>query len=141
MPTLREALIPVERRTFLTLSGAGLTGLTSQWAASSRPAAAHAGTVEPTDTAKDLVDALRTSADRLTAAAPAHEQHTTRLLAAHLHTVTDLLETGGHQPATQQRLHTLAAGLAHNLAGVPGGRRSWAGRPCTSGRGSRSRPC
>ncbi|WP_226487570.1 helix-turn-helix domain-containing protein [Streptomyces parvulus] len=116
VPALREALTPVERRTFLTLSGAGLTDLASQWAASSRPAAAHAGTAGRTDTAGDLVDALRTSTDRLTAAGPAHEQHTTRLLAAHLHTVTDLLETGGHHPATQQRLHTLAADLAHTLA-------------------------
>ncbi|MFF6998186.1 multiprotein-bridging factor 1 family protein [Streptomyces sp. NPDC008313] len=113
---LREALTSVERRTFLTLSGAGLTGLAGQWAASSRPAAALAGTAGPPDTGGDLVGILRASADRLTAAGPAHEQHTTRLLAAHLGTVTDLLETSGHRPATLQRLHTLAADLAHILA-------------------------
>ncbi|MEV5762832.1 helix-turn-helix transcriptional regulator [Streptomyces tendae] len=115
VPALREALTPVERRTFLTLSGAGLTGLASQWA-SAPSAAALDATAGPPETGENLVGLLRDSVDRLTAAGPAHDQHTTRLLAAHLNTITDLLENDGHHPATLQRLHSLAADLAHTLA-------------------------
>ncbi|CAM5317572.1 Transcriptional regulator OS=Streptomyces tendae OX=1932 GN=GUR47_19515 PE=4 SV=1 [Streptomyces tendae] len=115
VPALREALTPVERRTFLTLSGAGLTALVGQWA-SARPAVALDADAGPPETAENLVDVLRDSVDHLTAAGPAHEQHTTRLLTAHLDTVTDLLETGDSRPATLQRLHDLAADLAHTLA-------------------------
>ncbi|MEU9646834.1 XRE family transcriptional regulator [Streptomyces sp. NPDC048188] len=115
VPALREALTPVERRTFLTLSGAGLTALAGQWA-SARPAVALDAAPGPPETGENLVDVLRDSVDRLTAAGPAHEPHTTRLLTAHLHTVTDLLETGDPRPATLQRLHDLAADLAHTLA-------------------------
>ncbi len=114
VPALREALTSVERRSFLTLSGAGLTGLAGQWA-SARPTEALAGAADAPDN-EDLVGMLRASADRLTAADPAHTQHTTRLLTAHLATVTDILEAGSHRPATLRRLHTLAADLAHTLA-------------------------
>ncbi|MFD5236084.1 helix-turn-helix domain-containing protein [Streptomyces tendae] len=115
VPALREALTPVERRTFLTLSGVGLTGLAGQWA-SAPSAAALDVTTGPPGTGENLIGVLRDSVDGLTAAGPAHEQHTTKLLAAHLDTVTDMLETGGHCPATLQRLHDLAADLAHILA-------------------------
>lgn len=114
VPALREALTSVERRTFLTLSGAGLTGLAGQWA-STRPPETLAGAADAPDT-EDLLGILRASVDRLTTADPAHTRHTTRLLTAHLATVTDMLEAGGHRPATLHRLHTLAADLAHTLA-------------------------
>ncbi|MFG3108402.1 helix-turn-helix domain-containing protein [Streptomyces tendae] len=115
VPALREALTPVERRTFLTLSGVGLTGLAGQWALAPSAAALDV-TTGPPGTGENLIGVLRDSVDGLTAAGPAHEQHTTKLLAAHLDTVTDMLETGGHCPATLQRLHDLAADLAHILA-------------------------
>ncbi|MER7057890.1 helix-turn-helix transcriptional regulator [Streptomyces sp. NPDC000351] len=112
VPALREALTPVERRTLLALSSTGLTGLAGQWA-SSRPGTSTGG---PPGAGEDFVGILRASADRLTAAGPAHAQHTTKLLTAHLTTVTDMLDTGGHRPTTRRRLHTLAADLAHTLA-------------------------
>lgn len=115
VPALREALTPVERRTFLALSGAGLTGLAGQWA-SLRPVEALADAGGSPGNGEDLVGILRASADRLSAAGPAHEQHTTGLLTAHLATVTDLLESGGHRPTVLRRLHILAADLAHTLA-------------------------
>ncbi|CAL9327704.1 hypothetical protein SUDANB150_00006 [Streptomyces sp. enrichment culture] len=105
----------MERRAFLTLSGAGLTGLAGQWAAAPSAAALDA-TAGPPGTDDSLIDLLRDLVDHLTAAGPAHEQHTTKLLAAHLDTVTDMLETGGHRPATLQQLHDLATDLAHTLA-------------------------
>ncbi|MGC9500940.1 helix-turn-helix domain-containing protein [Streptomyces sp. WG7] len=115
VPALREALTPVERRTFLTITSAGLTGLAGQWA-SARPVPSLAGSAGQPDAGEDLVGLLRASADRLSAAGPAHTRHTTGLLTAHLTTVTDMLEAGGHRPATLRRLHSLAADLAHTLA-------------------------
>jgi transcriptional regulator with XRE-family HTH domain len=115
VPALREALTPVERRAFLTISTTALTGLASQWASAPRVTAlTHAAGQSDED--EDLIDILHASADRLTSAGPPHEQHTTRLLTAHLDTVTDLLHTGRHRPAAQRRLHTLAVDLAHTLA-------------------------
>lgn len=69
------------------------------------PAAALGASAGPPGTGEDLVGVLRDSVDRLTAAGPAHEQHTSRLLAADLGTVTDMLETDGDRPATLQGLH------------------------------------
>ncbi|MFF8575482.1 helix-turn-helix domain-containing protein [Streptomyces sp. NPDC015237] len=115
VPALREALTHVQRRAFLTVSTTALTGLAAQWAAAG-PAEPHlTGTAGVPDDG-DLITLLRACADRLTAAGSAHEQHTTGLLTAHLNTVTDLLDTGHHRPDALQRLHHLAADLAHTLA-------------------------
>ncbi|MET8461206.1 XRE family transcriptional regulator [Streptomyces parvulus] len=105
----------MQRRAFLSVSTIALTGLAAHWAAADPAAPALAGTAGAQDVG-DFVDLLRASVDRLTAAGPAHEQHTNGLLTAHLDTVTDPLDTGHHRRDALQRLHSLAADLAHTLA-------------------------
>lgn len=109
---LREALRTVDRRTFLTVSSTALTTLTANWTSTRAP---HATPAEHAS-AGDLVDVLHTTTQQLASADPAHHPHTTRLLREHLATVTDLLDTGHHTATTQNRLHTLAADIAHTLA-------------------------
>ncbi|MFG2907646.1 helix-turn-helix transcriptional regulator [Kitasatospora sp. NPDC048286] len=101
----------MDRRSFMTFSAVSLAGLAAQWA-----------TIEPDRltsaldgrTAVDpgLVDWLEETSAKLTTLPTEQRQHTIKLMDAHLATVTDLIEGGGHAEPLAKRLHLLAASLA-----------------------------
>ncbi|MFF3617270.1 XRE family transcriptional regulator [Streptomyces sp. NPDC002580] len=116
VPALREALrSAMERRTFLTISGAAVSALAADWATGSPDALAQAAH-EGKPVSEDFVAYLETSATRLTGLPTEQRQHTPALLDAHLATVTDLLEHGRYTPGIALRLHTLAASLSQTVA-------------------------
>lgn len=115
VPALREALrTAMERRTFLTISGAAVTALAADWAIGATGALAHACDGKPVG--DDLVTLLETSSQQLASLGTDQRQHTITLLDAHLSTATDLLAHGRYTPAVGLRLHTLAASLAQSVA-------------------------
>ncbi|WP_345616612.1 XRE family transcriptional regulator [Streptomyces ziwulingensis] len=115
VPALREAFrTAMQRRTFLTISSTALSALAADWAALPGDALAQAHNGKPIG--EELLSFLETSAQHLTGLATEQRQHTATLLAAHLATVTDLLEHGHYTPASALRLHTLAASLAQTVA-------------------------
>jgi transcriptional regulator with XRE-family HTH domain len=112
---LREALrTAMERRAFLTVSGAALSSLAADWALG--PAAALPQTHDGQPIGEELVAFLEQSSQHLAGIATEQPQHTAILLEAHLATVTDLLEHGRYTPALALRLHTLAASLSQTVA-------------------------
>lgn len=111
---LREALRTVDRRDFLTISGAALTALAADWAVG--PAAALARDHEGTPVGEDFVHHLENTTRYLSGLPTEQRQLTTVLLDAHLSTVTGLLERGRYTPALGLRLHTLAASLSQTVA-------------------------
>ncbi|WP_217236457.1 XRE family transcriptional regulator [Streptomyces sp. AC555_RSS877] len=114
-PALREALrTAMERRTFLTVSGAALSALAADWAVSPATALAQARDGKPIG--EDFVAFLETTTQQLASLATEQRQHTAKLLEAHLSTVTELLEHGRYTPALGLRLHTLAASLSQTVA-------------------------
>lgn len=115
VPALREALrTAMERRTFLTISGAAVTTLAANWATSAASALTQARDGRPVG--EDLVTFLETSTQQLAGLGSEQRQHTINLLDAHLATVSDLLNHGRYTPAIGLRLHTLAASLAQHIA-------------------------
>ncbi|MER6377456.1 XRE family transcriptional regulator, partial [Streptomyces mirabilis] len=114
-PALREAQrTAMERRTFLTISGATLSALAADWAGG--PADALAQAHEGRPIGEDLVAFLENSTRHLAGLSTEQRQHTPALLDAHLATVTELLENGRYTPALGLRLHTLAASLSQTVA-------------------------
>lgn len=114
VPALREALrTAMERRTFLTISGAALSGLAADWAAG--PTGALAQVRDGDEVSDDLVLLLENTTQEL-AGFTDQRQHTMALLDAYLSTVTKLLEHGRYTPAVGLRLHTLAASLSQTIA-------------------------
>ncbi|MGW4983584.1 XRE family transcriptional regulator [Streptomyces mirabilis] len=112
VPALREAQrTAMERRTFLTISGAALA---ADWAGGSADALAQAHDGKPIG--EDLVAFLENSTRHLAGLSTEQRQHTPALLDAHLATVTELLENGRYTPALGLRLHTLAASLSQTAA-------------------------
>ncbi|MER5218285.1 XRE family transcriptional regulator [Streptomyces sp. NPDC002838] len=115
VPALREALrTAMERRTFLTVSGAALSALAADWAVSPATALAQARDGKPIG--EDFVAFLESTVQQLADIATEQRQHTATLLDAHLSTVTELLEHGRYTPALGLRLHTLAASLSQTVA-------------------------
>ncbi|MEU9900738.1 hypothetical protein ACIBCS_36215 [Streptomyces phaeochromogenes] len=115
MPALREALrTAMDRRDFLTISGAALAALAADWAAGSTAALTQARDGKPVD--DRLVTMIEESARQLAGLAPEQSQHTAVLLDAHLTTVTELLEHGRPAPTVRLRLHALAASLSQTVA-------------------------
>ncbi|MFE9679446.1 hypothetical protein ACFYO5_35955 [Streptomyces sp. NPDC006259] len=115
MSALREALrTAVERRTFITISGAFLTALAATWATA--PTAALTQTRDGEPVGEEFI-ALMESTTHGLASLPTHErQHTPTLLDACLATVTDRLTHGRYTPTVGLRLHTLAASLFQTIA-------------------------
>ncbi|MEU0390504.1 XRE family transcriptional regulator [Streptomyces chartreusis] len=112
---LREALrTAMERRTFLTISGAALSALAADWAAG--PAAALDQAVNGTPVAHEFITWLETSARQLAGMATDERQYIPDLLEAHLDTVTNLITDGRYTPADGLRLHSLAAYLSQTIA-------------------------
>ncbi|MFJ9010290.1 XRE family transcriptional regulator [Streptomyces canus] len=115
VPALRVAhRTAMERRTFLTISGAALSALATQWAGG--PADALAQVHDDKPVGEDLVAFLENSTQHLAGLSTEERQHTPALLEAHLATVTDLLENGCYTPGLGLRLHTLAASLSQTVA-------------------------
>ncbi|MCF1512469.1 XRE family transcriptional regulator [Streptomyces glomeratus] len=115
VPALREALrTAMERRTFLTISGAALSALAADWAAGPTGALAQARDGKPVS--DDLITWLENSAQHLAGLATEERQHTPTLLDAHLSTVTKLIDHGCYTRAVGLRLHTLAASLSQTVA-------------------------
>lgn len=115
VPALREAQrTAMERRTFLTISGAALSALAADWAGGPADALAQAHDGKPIG--EDLVAFLENSTRHLAGLSTEQRQHTPALLDAHLATVTELLEKGRYTPALELRLHTLAASLSQTVA-------------------------
>jgi hypothetical protein len=116
VPARREALrAAMERRTFLTISGATVSALAAHWAVGPPPGAPAVAS-EGKPIGDDLVTLLETTIEQLAHLPAEQRQHTAALLDAHLSTVTDLLAHGRYTPAVGLRLHTLAAGLAQSVA-------------------------
>ncbi|MFE4703100.1 XRE family transcriptional regulator [Streptomyces sp. NPDC056738] len=116
VPALREALrTAMERRTFLTISGAAVTALAADWATGS-PDALTRTINDGKPIGEDLVTYLENSTTHLADLPTEQRQHTPALLDAHLATVTDLLEHGRYTPGIALRLHTLAASLSQTIA-------------------------
>ncbi|WP_237276627.1 XRE family transcriptional regulator [Streptomyces caniscabiei] len=112
---LREALrTAMERRTFMTISGATLSALAAEWAGGPAIALAQARAGKPIS--DELVVFLENSTQHLAGLVTEERQHTPTLLDAHLSTVTGLLEHGRYTPALGLRLHTLAASLSQTVA-------------------------
>ncbi|WP_326732809.1 XRE family transcriptional regulator [Streptomyces phaeochromogenes] len=115
VPALREALrTAMDRRDFLTISGAALAALAADWAAGSTAALAQARDGKPVD--DRLITMIEESARQLAGLATEQRQHTAVLLDAHLTTVTELLEHGRPAPTVRLRLHALAASLSQTVA-------------------------
>ncbi|MFD9394784.1 XRE family transcriptional regulator [Streptomyces sp. NPDC060000] len=115
VPALREALRTVmERRTFLTISGAALSALAADWATG--PATATAQVHDGKTIGEDFVELLENTAQSLADLPTEERQHTPALLDACLSTVTDRLAHGRYTPAVGLRLHTLAASLSQTIA-------------------------
>ncbi|MCX4704204.1 XRE family transcriptional regulator [Streptomyces sp. NBC_01373] len=115
VPALREALrTAMERRTFMTISGAALSALAADWAGGPATALAQARAGKPIS--DELVTFLETTTQHLAGLVTEERQHTATLLDAHLSTVTELLEHGRYAPALELRLHTLAASLSQTVA-------------------------
>ncbi|WP_308039774.1 XRE family transcriptional regulator [Streptomyces sp. PSKA30] len=115
VPALREALrTAMERRTFLTISGAALSALAADWAGGPATALAQARAGKPIS--DDFVAFLENTTQHLAGLVTEERQHTAILLDAHLSTVTELLEHGRYTPALGLRLHTLAASLSQTVA-------------------------
>ncbi|MFF1443327.1 XRE family transcriptional regulator [Streptomyces sp. NPDC058295] len=115
VPALREALRTVmERRTFLTISGAALSALAADWATG--PATALAPDRDGRPIGEDFVELLENTAQSLADLPTEERQHTPALLDACLSTVTDRLAHGRYTPTVGLRLHTLAASLSQTIA-------------------------
>ncbi|MEU0074085.1 XRE family transcriptional regulator [Streptomyces sp. NPDC006332] len=115
VPALREALrTAMDRRTFLTISGAALSGLAANWALGTTGALTQAHDGKPVD--EDFVTLLENITQQLSGLGVEQRQHTATLLDASLTTVTNLIEHGRYRPAMGLRLHTLAASLSQTLA-------------------------
>ncbi|MEU9438936.1 tetratricopeptide repeat protein [Streptomyces sp. NPDC048252] len=115
VPALREALRTVmERRTFLTISGAALSALAADWATG--PATALAPDRDSRPISEDFVELLENTAQSLADLPTEERQHTPALLDACLSTVTDRLAHGRYTPAVGLGLHTLAASLSQTIA-------------------------
>ncbi|MGP8298148.1 helix-turn-helix transcriptional regulator [Streptomyces inhibens] len=114
VPALREALrTSMDRRAFLTYSTAALAGLAHEWATTEPQALAAALDGKQVDA--ELVETLEITSDRLTSLVTEQRQHTSKLLRAHLDTVTDLIEQGNYAHPVELRLHTLAARLSQTI--------------------------
>ena len=112
---LREALrTAMDRRDFLTISGAALTALAADWAVG--PATVLAQDHEGAPVGEDFVALLENTTRYLAGHPTEQRQLTDVLLEAHLTTVTELLEHGRYTPALGRRLHTLAANLSQTVA-------------------------
>ncbi|MFJ6740813.1 XRE family transcriptional regulator [Streptomyces sp. NPDC091279] len=108
---LREAQrTAMDRRNFMTYSAAALAGLSAQWAAIEPERLTMALNGKAVDS--ELVDWLEDTSAQLTALPTEQRQHTSKLMDAHLETVTDLIDGDNHNEATRRRLHLLAASLA-----------------------------
>jgi tetratricopeptide (TPR) repeat protein len=115
VPALREALrTAMERRTFMTISGAALSALAADWAGGPTTALAQARAGKPID--DELVAFLENTTQHLAGLVTEERQHTAILLDAHLSTVTELLEHGRYTAALELRLHALAASLSQTIA-------------------------
>ncbi|MEU9662819.1 XRE family transcriptional regulator [Streptomyces chartreusis] len=115
VPALREALrTAMDRRDFLTITGAALSAVAADCAASPAAALAQTHGEKPID--DDLVAALENTTRHFAALATEQRQHTTTLLDALLSTVTDVLEHGRYTPTLGVRLHHLAATLSQTVA-------------------------
>ncbi len=116
VPALREAQrTAMERRTFLTISGASLTALAADWATSTGTHAL-AGPHHGKPIGEEFITLLETATQHLAGLPTEQRQHTPALLDAHLSTVTDLLAHARYSPAIGTRLHTLAAFLSQTVA-------------------------
>jgi hypothetical protein len=112
---LREALrTAMERRAFLTISGAALSALAADWADGPAAALDQARTGTPTN--PELITWLETSARQLAGIPTDERQHIPDLLNAHLATVTNIITEGRYTPADGLRLHSLAAYLSQTIA-------------------------
>ncbi|MET9387689.1 XRE family transcriptional regulator [Streptomyces sp. NPDC002928] len=115
VPALREALrTAMERRTFMTISGAALSALAAAWA--SGPASALAQARDGKPLSEELVAFLENTTQHLAGLVTEERQHTATLLDAQLSTVTELLEHARYTHALGLRLHTLAASLSQTVA-------------------------
>lgn len=115
VPALREALgTAMERRIFLSVSGAALTALAASWATGDTRALREAPSGQPVG--DELVAMLEESSAGLNALPTEQRQHIPALLHAHLATVTNLLENGRYPQRVGLRLHALAAALAQTVA-------------------------
>ncbi|GGZ81550.1 helix-turn-helix transcriptional regulator [Streptomyces echinoruber] len=114
-PSLREALMTsLDRRSFIAYTSGALAALAHQWAVT-EPGRFPRPTVRG-DVDTELVIWLETAGTELVRLATERRQHTHRLLAEHLATVTVLISEGRYTPAVEQRLHTLAALLSQAIA-------------------------
>ncbi|MFJ5121861.1 helix-turn-helix domain-containing protein [Kitasatospora sp. NPDC088548] len=112
---LREAAShAMDRRSFVTIGGAGIVSLATEWAATS-PAHAH---TPPAGQAVDteLVTWVETTTRQLTMLPTMQRQHMGTLLDAHLTTIANLIEHGTYTEATGMRLHAQAATVAKTCA-------------------------
>ncbi|MDX3074020.1 XRE family transcriptional regulator [Streptomyces sp. MI02-7b] len=114
VPALREALSTVDRRIFLSVTGAALTALAAGWAAGDTHAQSETASGPPVG--DELVAMLEESSAGLTSLPTEQRQYIPDLLDAHLTTVTNLLENGRYPKRVGLRLHTLASSLSQTVA-------------------------
>ncbi|MFD8079942.1 XRE family transcriptional regulator [Streptomyces sp. NPDC059718] len=114
VPALREALSAMDRRIFLTVSGAALTALAATWATGDTRATAETPSGKPVG--DELVTLLEQTSAQLNSLPTEQRQHIPSLLHAHLATVTDLIENGRYPRRVGLRLHALAASLSQTVA-------------------------
>ncbi|MGR4852122.1 XRE family transcriptional regulator [Streptomyces sp. LARHCF252] len=104
----------MDRRTFISISGATLSTLAADW--TSGPALALTQSLSGRQVGEEFVTFLETSAQQLTGFATEQPQEIPILLGAQLAAVTELLESGRYTPELGLRLHTLAASLSQTIA-------------------------
>ncbi|WP_160160057.1 XRE family transcriptional regulator (plasmid) [Streptomyces sp. NBC_00080] len=104
----------MERRTFLTISGAALSALAADRATGPTTTLAPGRDGRPIG--EDFVELLENTAQSLADLPTDERQHTPALLDACLSTVADRLAHGRYTPAVGLRLHTLAASLSQTIA-------------------------
>ncbi|MEU6346272.1 XRE family transcriptional regulator [Streptomyces sp. NPDC046977] len=104
----------MERRIFLSLSGAALTALAASWATGDTRALVEATSGQPVG--DELVTMLEESSTGLSALPTEQRQYIPALLHAHLTTVTSLIDNGRYSQRMGIRLHALAASLSQTVA-------------------------
>lgn len=103
----------MDRRIFLSVSGAALTALAASWATGDTRALTEAHTGKSVD--EEFVSLLERASAELNSLPTERRQHVPALLHAHLTTVTELLEHGRYARPVGLRLHALAASLAQTV--------------------------
>ncbi|MFB8441222.1 helix-turn-helix transcriptional regulator [Streptomyces niveus] len=114
VPSLREALMTSDRRSFLAYTSGSLAILASQWSATEPGRVVHLAVPGRVDA--EMLTWLEDTGAELIRLATERRRRIYGLLDAHLTTVTEIISEARYTRLAEHRLHTLAASLSQAIA-------------------------